>query len=197
MENIKKCAKCGKNFEKKINVSRKKWETIKCCSKSCAKKGVSSWNKGIPLSEERKLHLHKVLLGRICNTGRTHIKKGQRLSLNTEFKKGDTPWSKGKKLLYQTGSNNHNWKGGVTSEHQKIRHSPEIKQWREDVFKRDNYTCVLCKRKRKVGDRVVLQADHIKSFSKYPELRFVLENGRTLCQECHRKTESYGVNTSV
>ena len=170
---------------------------MKCCSKSCAKKGVSSWNKGIPKTEEQKRHLSKVLLGRTCNTGRTHFKKGVSGNPDTQFKKGNIPWSKGKKLLYCTGPLNNNWKGGVTSEHQKIRHSPEMKQWRKDVFDRDNYTCVKCGRKRKVGDRVLLEADHIKSFAKYPELRFTLSNGRTLCRECHLKEPNHGVNTTI
>ena len=36
-----------------------------------------------------------------------------------------------------------------------------------------------------------LNADHIKPFSLFPELRFDLNNGRTLCVECHKKTDTY------
>ena len=32
-----------------------------------------------------------------------------------------------------------------------------------------------------------LNADHIKPFSLYPELRLIVENGRTLCVDCHKK----------
>lgn len=35
-------------------------------------------------------------------------------------------------------------------------------------------------------------ADHIKSFKDHPELRTDLQNGRTLCVDCHRKTDTYG-----
>ena len=86
---------------------------------------------------------------------------------------------------------NINWKGGVTSVNEKIRKSPEYKLWRTAVFERDNYTCIWCGNYTGLGHRVVLHADHIKPFSLYPELRFAIDNGRTLCVECHKKTNTY------
>jgi 5-methylcytosine-specific restriction endonuclease McrA len=73
--------------------------------------------------------------------------------------------------------------------YERIRHSVEYKLWRESVFKRDNYTCVECGDK-KGGN---LEADHIKPFAAYPELRFDITNGRTLCVSCHRKTPTWGI----
>lgn len=90
------------------------------------------------------------------------------------------------------GSKSHLWQGGKTAESKIIRESWEYRLWRENVFKRDNWTCQICKKRG-----VRLNADHIKPFSKYPEFRFDLNNGRTLCISCHRKTDTFGVKSVI
>lgn len=88
----------------------------------------------------------------------------------------------------RSGANHYNWKGGITPEVRRIRNSLEYKIWRKAVFERDDYTCIWCYARNGNGKRVILNADHIKPFSKYPELRFAIDNGRTLCVDCHRTT---------
>jgi len=83
---------------------------------------------------------------------------------------------------------NPNWKGGVTPINNLLRRTREYKIWQELVLKRDNYTCVLCSQRG--GE---LHVDHIKPFSLFPELRFELSNGRTLCKKCHENTDTYGI----
>ncbi len=90
-----------------------------------------------------------------------------------------------KMSIAHRGEKAYNWKGG--SEHYKTGyHSLEYRQWRMKVFKRDNFTCQICE---KVG--VYLTAHHIKSFAKFPELRFDIDNGITLCDSCHKLTDNY------
>lgn len=76
---------------------------------------------------------------------------------------------------------------GKTEENERARKSQAYKNWRKSVFERDNYTCVSCGHHG--GD---LQADHIQPFAYFPELRFELSNGRTLCVPCHKETETFG-----
>lgn len=79
------------------------------------------------------------------------------------------------------GEQASNWKGGVTPINKAIRNSFEYEEWRTKVFERDLYTCQLC---NEVGG--YLQADHIKPFAIYPDLRLELSNGQTLCITCHK-----------
>lgn len=78
-----------------------------------------------------------------------------------------------------------NSKGGVTPINKLIRKSLDYKLWREAVFARDGYKCVFC------GAHGYVEADHIKQFAFYPDLRFELSNGRTLCKPCHKETPTY------
>lgn len=89
---------------------------------------------------------------------------------------------------YKDITNHPSWEGGKSKSYKKLRNGlwRELGVWRDAVLKRDDYKCVQC------GDTKSLEADHIKPFILYPELRFVIENGRTLCKLCHIKTETYG-----
>ena len=74
----------------------------------------------------------------------------------------------------------------------RIRYSKKMKLWRLGVFARDDYTCQNCGARNGNGKAVILHADHIKPFALFPELRFELSNGRTLCVSCHKKTDTFG-----
>ena len=54
------------------------------------------------------------------------------------------------------------------------------KEWKNKVFKRDNYTCQCCGKR---GGN--LNAHHLYNFSEYEDLRYDVENGITFCERCH------------
>jgi hypothetical protein len=70
---------------------------------------------------------------------------------------------------------------GKINPHKREKHNADYHyaEWRKAVFKRDNF--------QRCGKRGgVLQAHHIKSWAKFPELRFDVANGKTLCESpCH------------
>lgn len=76
----------------------------------------------------------------------------------------------------------HSYKDGKVAERRGERFSIEAKRWRTDVFTRDGFTCQDCGDDR--GGN--LHAHHLKGWADYPDLRFVLANGVTLCETCHR-----------
>jgi 5-methylcytosine-specific restriction endonuclease McrA len=60
------------------------------------------------------------------------------------------------------------------------RKSPEYNKWRNSVFERDDWFCKICEER---GGK--LEAHHILPQKDYPELIYDLENGVTLCKDCH------------
>ncbi len=82
------------------------------------------------------------------------------------------------------GEGCHFWNGGIAGENDVLRHRKEYKKWRTAVYERDSYTCQCC---GKQGGR--LNAHHINQFSDYPELRYDINNGITLCEDCHDSTK--------
>lgn len=93
--------------------------------------------------------------------------------------------------LSKLGSKNPNWRGGITPENTVLRRQPAYKKWRDEIFKRDNYTCQNCgiRNEKGLGHTIALNAHHIKPFSLYPELREVVSNGLTLYIDCHNLTK--------
>ena len=81
------------------------------------------------------------------------------------------------------GDKNPNWKGGVygTERHRDMGRVEYI-EWRKSIYLRDSYTCSIC---GETGGR--LNAHHIKSWKNFPEFRYSINNGATLCKNCHKE----------
>lgn len=61
------------------------------------------------------------------------------------------------------------------------------KEWRKSILRKNKYTCQNCKQ---IGGKLI--AHHIHPYNNYPELQYNLDNGITLCKECHKKTDNFG-----
>lgn len=121
--------------------------------------------------------------------------KGKKLPLEQRKKIGESnkgkivPPEVGKKIsmakigvpnLLNRGILNKSWKGGISPERDRIRHSIKYSNWSRSIFKRDNY---IDQKYGTKGGKLV--AHHILNFSDYPELRFELNNGITLSKKSH------------
>lgn len=190
----KECKWCKKDF----TPLAWRWERSKYCSVSCKQKGWGFDNRGSgnpmfgkKFSEEYREKLRQAKLGRILpkrhreNIGKAH--KGRKRSI--EARVAMSRGMLGVPHFGARGANSPRWKGGVTRLNQQIRHSLEYQNWRRAVFARDDFTCTFCGLR---GGQ--LNADHIKEFAYFPELRFEVSNGRTLCVPCHETTPSYRKN---
>ena len=172
---IKTCLVCQVSFCKKPCNSYRYWEAAKYCSQLCFSKairGKPSLNRGRKrpdISGSKNYFYGKRPIGRLSQPG--HRK----------------PY-----LTMPRGSTHHAWKGGVTSVNQAIRISQAYLNWRNHVFRRDDYTCQACGKK---GGK--LQVDHELPFAFFPELRLEILNGRVLCLSCHKATPTYQNNHNV
>ena len=162
-------------------------DTIK--KMSDAKLGKPTWNKGKKLSDTHKKNLSK------SHKGKPSSFIGKHHTLET----------KEKIRLSKSGNKSNLWKGGISKISALIRGCFQYRQWRSDVFTRDNFICQECGIKSGCGHTVIFQAHHIKSQSEILEEYQIksieealtceelwnINNGVTLCLDCHKLTDTY------
>jgi hypothetical protein len=201
------CLICGKRFFAKRDYKKL---NQKFCSRKCFGKiqiGNRLWDNSKSKENQFKKG-HKVQLGK-------HWKVK-----DTSKMKGRIPWNKEKKVSPEIrikmreaakkrnprsylknlekamgrapkGKNHWNWKGGITPERTHIWNSEEYSQWRKEIYKKDNWTCQKCSDNS--GNNLI--PHHIESFADYLKLRFDVNNGITLCKNCHTYFHSkYGTH---
>jgi len=187
-----KCSNCG------ISLVRYPKSKIYFCSRRCFaeyRKGWN-WNRNIPWNKGKK---------------GVYSDKTKNIMRNKKLGNIATKETRRRMSFSHKGEKTNFWQGGINSLSDMIRKSFEGKIWRENVFQRDNYSCKEC------GKRGRLHAHHIKPFSailkeflasyhqfsplddKETLVRLAItytpfwdtNNGLTLCEECHKNTNSY------
>ena len=131
-----------------------------------SRKKASESHRGKKLSEEHKSKISKSLKGKIPKNIEILKNYWRGKIFSEDLKNKLSKVKKGKK----TGLECIFWKGGVSKSY-----------WRKKVLEKDNFTCQKCG----IKDMRVLTTDHIRSKSIYPNLEFDVDNGMTLCANCH------------
>lgn len=158
------CTQCGEKFDAYIYNLKRGWG--KYCSQSCSKKGNKN-RTGQTFTEEQKQQISETLSRKFANG-----------ELTSPFAINKT----------QPGDKSPNWKGGISKSGQALRTSKEYKEWHDNILERDDYTCQYCFTRG--GE---LEVDHVKPFNAFGDLKLDMDNGKTLCINCHRKV-SFGYN---
>jgi len=173
------------------------------------RRNISLGLKGKPSNYKGKRHLEKtkrkisqILIGR--KRSRESIEKQSKITrgrkrspFSKEWKENISKGHKGMKLTEEhkrkiSEAHRKKWDKIGRKKCKRCIHfcnTYQYKKWRMSVFSRDNFTCQFC------GNRGYIEAHHIKSWAKYPKLRYKVENGITLCEDCHKlanKIQKYG-----
>ncbi len=217
----KKCLVCGDIFYR-INKRKplSHWNNRKYCSLLCSNK-KEAWNKGtkgliksnsgsfkkgiIPWIKGKKLPQlsgennpnYKPKISKICEYCSKEILLPPWRIRTKRYFCDRVCWALGTR-----GKGSPVFKGEEATKplRNRVMELPEYQLWHAEILKRDKYLCVLC------SSRKDLEVDHIKRYLHIVQENNIkttedarnckelwdISNGRTLCKECHRKTDTYG-----
>ncbi len=164
------CYNCGAivwatPYDMKIGI--KKYCSEKCMWEfgNCTHRGADHYRFGKTVSAEVKEKIRKTKTG--VKTGPHSPEWNERISKS--------------QIGLQAGSKHPRWQGGITSENVALKAQRRYRKWSLDVRERAGNKCSVC------GTEKDLVAHHIHSWRVYPELRYSVENGLSMCRRCHAK----------
>jgi hypothetical protein len=200
----KKCLNCNKIIKRSLVYSHKQRESAIFCNAKCqgefktknksklincnicnkqVKKTFSQIKRGAKYCSKKCFSEAQLITLKGKGNpffGKNHSKKTkEKISLSTLGK--PKYWLRREKSKF--------WRGGVSKRNNRNRNKVmatlEYRNFRRFVLERDDYNCQLC------GSKDNLEVHHLKSYEENPDLKFIVENGQTLCNICHRKTDTY------
>lgn len=136
--------------------------------------------------EQRKQIGEYSRLGIVGMKGKKHSKNTKEIMSKKGIGRKHTDITKKKISLIQRDIKKEYWNEMIKNGYEIITPKDKLERRRfrneiqKQILKRDNYTCQLC---HKRGG--ILHVDHIQSWAEYVELRFCIDNCRTLCMKCH------------
>lgn len=107
--------------------------------------------------------------------------------------KGRKAWNKGISAHWIIGNKNPRWVSDRTKLVKSNRRGNSMyREWRMSIYRRDNFKCRManpdcCGR---------IEAHHILGWTKYPELRYEINNGITLCHYHHPRKKADEIKLS-
>jgi len=207
------CSFCGKEIEKQPNQIRK-YKTHYCnnyCSSQSRKKlsvkycfncGKEIIKKSSTFNRSEKHYCSRECFYKVENASRKKRVNVNCSYCNNSFEKRPSELI-GKKNVYcsvkckdihtgilQKRDKHPRWNNNLTDEKRVIKRKYDnYLIWREKVYQRDKYTCLLCNDNK--GGNLV--AHHVYNYSEHKQIQLNINNGVTLCKNCHKSFhDTYG-----
>ena len=179
------------DFMKKHNIKPRSYRKIT----------KNRWNNMTKEQREKQVEAAHKKMKQLSKTGKTPLNKLWNNNYNKMKKHAKRAAYLGSKFRRRngmkgvTGSDHPNWNPELTpKEREKKRRELYKIDWRGKVLKKDNYTCQIC------GDNSSgnLVAHHKYSYRAYLDKRTDIDNGVTLCEDCHKKFHDiYGYGDNI
>jgi len=191
------CPICKETFKRHFFILQKTGNFMcqKCKIKSYSEKKLEvnkQYNMLKVLKKTRTgFSLMKCECGKETEVNNTNVKSGKTKSCGCIISKKLKEFH-AKNPDFQSEEKHPMWKGGTTSKNRRIRATAKYKEWRSEVFKRDNFTCKKCGVVSKN-----IEAHHINELSNNLDKVYDLNNGVTFCRKCHKKFHNIYGNSKL
>ena len=193
---MKICNVCKKNMIKPKNYSYLQWDKKIYCSNKCRANQLKGGEIKRCIKCQKDFYcLRSTKIGKYCSktcsakntknaTGKHIVSEKGREKMRLAHL-GKPNIFKGVKRPELSGEKNPAWVFGNYKK-QDTRNDSAYQDWRKKVWVRDGFKCKV------VGPDCSgrLEAHHILGWTKYPELRYEINNGITLCHAHHPRKRS-------